>query len=85
MFTFEVKDMSCGHCVGTITKAVAAADSGAKVHVDLATHRVHIESSRLSEAALKGVIEAAGYTPVALSGPAVPAVKAAPRQGCCCG
>ena len=31
MIAFEVKDMTCGHCAGTITKAVAAVDQGAKV------------------------------------------------------
>ena len=36
MLTFEVKDMTCGHCVGAITKAVEAADPGARVQIDLA-------------------------------------------------
>ena len=34
MTTFEVKDMTCGHCVSTITKAVKALDQGAKVQID---------------------------------------------------
>lgn len=28
MLAFEVKDMTCGHCVDAITKAVEAADPG---------------------------------------------------------
>ena len=43
MLTFEVKDMTCGHCVSTITKAVEAADPGARVQIDLAAHRVQIQ------------------------------------------
>ncbi|MEY3674478.1 MAG: hypothetical protein RJB47_1186, partial [Pseudomonadota bacterium] len=31
MLTFEVNDMTCGHCVSSITKAVVAVDHEAKV------------------------------------------------------
>ncbi len=31
MISFQVNDMTWGHCVGSITKAVKALDSGAKV------------------------------------------------------
>jgi copper chaperone len=43
MIAFEVKDMTCGHCVSTITKALKAADKDAKVRIDLASHRVEVE------------------------------------------
>lgn len=33
MIAFEVKDMTCGHCVGTITKAVKAVDRDARKSV----------------------------------------------------
>lgn len=64
MITFEVKDMSCGHCVKTITDAVKAADSRAEVNIDLARHRVEIEPGAADAAALAGAIREAGYTPV---------------------
>ena len=64
MIAFEVKDMSCGHCVKAITDAVKAADSRAKVNIDLARHRVEIEPGSTDAAALAGVIRDAGYTPV---------------------
>ena len=64
MIAFEVNDMSCGHCVKTITDALKAADSGAEVHIDLARHRVEIEPGSADAAALAGVIREAGYTPV---------------------
>ncbi len=87
MTTFEVKDMTCGHCVSTITKAVTAVDSGAKVQIDLATHRVTIDQTEADAAELSRAIEQAGYTPVAVEADVERvAGKTAPaRGGCCCG
>ena len=87
MTTFEVKDMTCGHCVSTITNAVRAVDQGAKVQIDLATHRVTIDPTEADAAALSDAIRRAGYTPVAVeAGVERVASKAAPaRGGCCCG
>ena len=42
MIAFEVNDMTCGHCVSTLTKALKAADKDAKVQIDLATHETMI-------------------------------------------
>ena len=67
MIAFEVNDMTCGHCVSTITKAVKSADPGAKVQVDLATHRVTIDPTAPDAAKLAAAIREAGYTPVAAS------------------
>lgn len=64
MITFEVNDMSCGHCVGAITKALQAVDAGARVQIDLATHRVQIEPATPDAAQLGEAIAEAGYTPV---------------------
>ncbi|MEP6875076.1 MAG: heavy-metal-associated domain-containing protein [Burkholderiales bacterium] len=87
MTTFEVKDMTCGHCVSTITKAVRAVDLGAKVQIDLATHRVTIDPTEADAAELSDAIKQAGYTPVAVeAGVERVGAKAAPvRGGCCCG
>ena len=68
MITFEVNDMTCGHCVGAITKAVALVDPGATVQVDLALHRVQIEPAASSAAVLSDAIAEAGFTPVAVAG-----------------
>ena len=64
MIAFEVNDMTCGHCVSTITRAVKTADQDASVQIDLARHRVEIEPSRADAAQLRAAIEDAGYTPV---------------------
>jgi copper chaperone len=64
MIALHVPDMTCGHCVGTVTKAVQAVDRTAQIRIDLDRHRVEIEpspgadSQRLVEA-----IREAGYTP----------------------
>ena len=86
MTTFEVKDMSCGHCVSAITKAVKDVDLGAKVQIDLATHRVTIDQTKADAATLIDAIRQAGYTPVAIeAGVARAAANVAPaRGGCCC-
>jgi copper chaperone len=63
MFTYQVNDMTCGHCVSAITKAVLAVDSGATVEVDLAEHIVRIESSNAADDLLKQAIQGAGYEP----------------------
>jgi copper chaperone len=87
MITFEVNDMTCGHCVSTITKALKTVDTNAKVSVDLGTHRVVIEPTEADSTQLIDAIKEAGYTPVvvASASSAPVAVGAAKRSGCCCG
>lgn len=67
MITFEVRDMSCNHCVGSITKAVNAVDHAAAVRIDLATKRVEIAPSAADAEQLKAAIGEAGFTPVEVS------------------
>ena len=64
MITFEVNDMTCNHCAGTITKAVQSVDHAAKVDIDLARHLVSIAPASADAGALKAAITDAGYTPV---------------------
>jgi copper chaperone len=87
MISFSVSDMTCGHCVNSITKAVTALDQGAQVHIELATHRVDIEPSEVSAADLSAAITEAGYTPIAIDSRASMDITAeAPaRKGCCRG
>ena len=57
---FEVKDMSCGHCVMSVTKAVKSVVSQAKVDVDLATKKVSVETEKNRKAIVDALAEA-GY------------------------
>jgi copper chaperone len=59
---FKVEAMSCGHCVSTVTKTVKALDPNARVEVDLATHKVRVETSKDQETVAKALAEA-GYPP----------------------
>jgi copper chaperone len=82
MIAFEVKDMSCGHCVGAITRALQAVDADAHVQIDLATHRVQVESGAADAQALAEAISEAGYNPTPVA-PDAAAVASPPRGGCC--
>jgi copper chaperone len=63
MFEFEVNDMTCGHCVGVITKALDQAVPGATVEIDLPAHRVRVSGS-VDAQVVENVIRDAGYSPV---------------------
>jgi copper chaperone len=70
MIAFQVNDMSCGHCVSTITKALRAVDKGAQVSIELAQQLVRIEPTEADAKELGEAIVEAGYTPVQVpSGP----------------
>lgn len=66
MFAFDVQDMTCGHCVAAITRAVKALDPVAVVEVDLAQHRVRVVTREAAQDTLAHAIRDAGYTPVAV-------------------
>lgn len=84
MITFQVDDMTCRHCVGTITKAVKVADPDAAVRIDLSRRLVDIEPGGSDADGLREAIEAAGYAPVAAT-PSAASRPPARRGGCCCG
>lgn len=60
MIELTVKDMTCNHCVGAVTKAVKSVDPNATVNVDLPSKRVQVESAS-NLGALTKALEAAGY------------------------
>jgi Cu+-exporting ATPase len=66
MYELLVDGMSCGHCVGRVTKAVQGVDGEAKVTVDLPTRKVTVDSGA-ELARIAAAIDAAGY-PVLESG-----------------
>jgi copper chaperone len=62
MYQFNVSDMTCGHCVSAVTRAVKGVDSRASVEISLAEKRVTVRSS-LPQQEIAEAIQDAGYTP----------------------
>ncbi|GAB3478628.1 heavy-metal-associated domain-containing protein [Polaromonas eurypsychrophila] len=63
MIEFEVKDMSCGHCVGVVTQTVKLIDPNAKVEIDLGAKKVKIESDA-DRSSFAEALTTAGYPAV---------------------
>ncbi len=61
MSVFDIQKMSCGHCVGTITRAITAADPYATVTTDLERRRITVSGGNLDTEALRAIIADAGY------------------------
>lgn len=60
MPTFEVKNLSCGHCVKAVTRAIQSVDAQAAVEVDLGRQQVAVTSTA-PEARLREALAAADY------------------------
>ncbi len=60
--TLGVEDMTCGHCAGTIKKAVESGLPGTQVDADPASKLVSIRGTA-DLAAVKAIVAEAGYTP----------------------
>lgn len=81
MTSYQVNDMTCGHCASTITKAVKAADKDAKVTIDLARHLVTVEPTEASAREIRDAIAEAGYSPMPVDARAGDAM--ATGRSCC--
>lgn len=57
--TYAVPDISCQHCVDSITKEVGAVDGVRSVDVDLETKTVSVEGGEAT--AIIAAIDEAGY------------------------
>ena len=79
MIELNVKGMTCGHCVGVVTRAVKSVDPSAVVQVDLPGARVRIEGRSAAGQLIKA-LDDAGYP----ASPAQGAARPTPRKGCCC-
>ena len=60
MLELKVDNITCGHCVAAVTKALKAVDPEARVNVDLPTKRVQVDSAK-PVAALTRALDEAGY------------------------
>ena len=86
MISFEVDDMTCNHCAGTLAKALKSVDDAVKLRFDLAAHRVDIESAKAGAPEFSAAIRQAGYMPVRVGSPRgsdAPGT-ATKNKGCCC-
>ncbi|MBS7789542.1 heavy-metal-associated domain-containing protein [Roseococcus sp. SDR] len=60
MLEMKVSGLTCGHCVQTVTQAIQALDTHARVRVDLADGLVSAETA-VDRASAVRAIEGAGY------------------------
>lgn len=81
MLTFQVEDMTCGHCVRAIKEAVRTLDAGAAVDVDLGRKLVRVQSDGLQAQAVHDALATAGYTPAVGQG----SEGSSPGRSGCCG
>lgn len=49
MIELTLPDMTCGHCVRTVTETVQRVDAAAALTIDLPSHLVRIESQQPAE------------------------------------
>lgn len=75
MTTLHIDDMTCGHCVGVVTRALQGVDPDARIDVRLAERRVQVESARADAAALLAAVVGAGYNTTL-----APAASGAPER-----
>ena len=79
MTELNVQNMTCGHCVGAVTRAVKTVDPDASVQVDLQSGRVSVDSDATAGELIQA-IGAAGYPAAAAP---EPAKAVASKSGCC--
>jgi len=68
MIEFEVKDVTCCHCVSAITRALQSVDRHALFTIDRARRLVTIESTDADPKQLQDAIAGAGYTALRVNG-----------------
>jgi copper chaperone len=63
MYEFSIPDMSCGHCVSSVTKAIKAVDPDAVADVDLTKRKAAVET-KVDPKTISDALENAGYPAV---------------------
>ena len=59
---FHIKNMTCGGCVRSVTKAIQSVDPAADVKADLVSHKVDVASTAPRERLVAALTEI-GYAP----------------------
>lgn len=62
MLEFVLPDMTCGHCVSTVTKTIQSIDPAAVVTIDLPSHLVTVDTNAQRELVASALTEE-GYQP----------------------
>lgn len=60
MYEFDIPNMTCGHCAGTVKKAIEQADPAASSIIDVAAKKARVETSASPETIAAAIVEA-GY------------------------
>jgi copper chaperone len=60
--TYSVSGMSCEHCVAAVSSEVGEIPGIDSVDVDLASGAVVVHGSEIDDEAVRGAVEAAGYS-----------------------
>lgn len=69
MLHYDVKTMTCAHCVRAVTEAVHSVDPAARVEVDLASGGVGVETAAVdADEKIRSAIAEAGYEATRRSG-----------------
>jgi copper chaperone len=66
MQKYKVPNMSCGHCVRTVTDAVKALDPSAAVSADLDSRELSVQTDKHADS-VADAIRAAGYENVLIA------------------
>jgi copper chaperone len=60
MIELQLPDMTCGHCVRTVSEVARRLDPSAQVQADLNTHTVRFDT-KADEQILRAALEEEGY------------------------
>ena len=84
MVTFQVNDMTCGHCASAISRALASVDKAARLDIRIQEKLVRVDS-QAPAAELAQAIQHAGYTPQEVWQESARPAAARASRGCGCG
>ena len=59
---YQVRGMTCDHCVAAVKEEVSAVDGAEEVTVDLDSGRLSVRGADVQETAVRAAVEEAGYT-----------------------
>mgnify|MGYP002626419213 FL=1 len=62
MLEFQLPDMTCGHCISLVTRALVQADPACRLNIDLKSQTVQVHGAE-DRATLAEALIDAGYPP----------------------